>query len=299
MNLIRSSRVLQTVGVMCLVAGAGAQTPPATTTNPCPSDTPPVLAAFAVERVQDIAQVLSTVPPILPASLATAVQNKVAEIHESIVLTNQTQVLTLNLYPMQTGSPIPTPPNGVIPGSVFSTVTLSIEKIYTTCTPSPSVRFVGTIVSNSSLMPFGNITGAPATVSVGLTNDNPPKITNVVVLVTGIAVAYSPTGAGTITFAMPSVTPPGQAGSGPAIVVNTQTLTTVSVVDLDASATTGQNRPLTFKWTATAGAADIANSTAAKATGYILGGVGSYTFRVTVTDSKGIVSTKDIIVQYL
>jgi hypothetical protein len=48
-----------------------------------------------------------------------------------------------------------------------------------------------------------------------------------------------------------------------------------------------------------AGAADVANPTAAKAIGYLLGSAGTYTFRVTVTDSKGNVSTKDVIVQYL
>jgi hypothetical protein len=211
---------------------------------------------------------------------------------------SQSQVLTLNLFPMQTGSPIPTPPGGVVPGTVFSTLALKVDTIKTTCTPNTSVMFIGSIAANSSVYPFGNVAGAPAVVFAALTSDNPPMINNVVELQGGIAVLYSPTGAGTITFTTSPVTPPTTSG-GPNVVVNAPPLTTLPSVDLDASASTGSNLPLTFHWTVIAGAADIANPTSAKATGYLLGSIGIYTFRVTVTDSKGNVSTKDVSVQYL
>src|SRR5436190_10488557 len=127
------SRLLTAVVVICSVGGAGAQTPPPTTSNPCPSPTSPTLASFAVERVLDPAQILSTIPPTIPASVATGVQNKVLEIHETMTFDSQNQVLTLNLFPMQTGSPIPTPPGGVVPGSVFATIALKVDTIKTTC----------------------------------------------------------------------------------------------------------------------------------------------------------------------
>ena len=38
--------------------------------------------------------------------------------------------------------------------------------------------------------------------------------------------------------------------------MNFQALTTITVVDLDASATTSQNLPLTFQWSVVFGAAD-------------------------------------------
>jgi hypothetical protein len=292
------SRLLIVVVVLCLVGSAVAQTPPPTTTNPCPSATAPTLASYAVERVLDPAQVLSTITPIIPASVAVGVQNKVLEIHEAMVFDSQSQVLTLNLFPMQTGSPIPTPPGGVVPGTVFSTLALKVDFIKTTCTPNTAVMFVGSIAANSTVYPFGNVAGTPAVVLAGLTNDNPPMIKNVVEVQGGIAVLYSPTGAGTITFTAGPVTPP-TTSSGPNIVLKVPDLTTIPTVDLDASATTSSNLPLTFHWTVVAGAADIANPTSAKALGYILGSVGTYTFRVTVTDSKGNVSTKDVNVQYL
>jgi hypothetical protein len=158
--------------------------------------------------------------------------------------------------------------------------------------------FVGTVATNTPASPFGDVTGAASAVSVGLTNDNPPKITNVVVLQGGTSVEYSAAGAGTINFATSPATPP-PSSAGPSIVLNVLDLTGLPYVTLDASATTSGNLPLTFQWTVVSGAADIGNANSAKAIGYILGGIGTYTFRVTVTDSAGNVSTKDVSVQYL
>jgi hypothetical protein len=298
MHFSCSFRFLTVIGAMCLAGSAVAQTTTPTATNPCPSTTAPNLVSFSVERVLDPAQVLSTLTPTLPEGLSAAIQNKAMELHESIAFNSQNQVLTLNLFSEQAAAPLPTPPNSLTPGSIISILALKVDKVYTTCTPNTSLMFVGTVATNTPAGPFGNVTGAPAAVSVGLTNDNPPKITNVVVLEAGTSVAYSAAGAGTVTFSASTVTQPG-SGTGPKIVVKAPDLTTLTAVELDASGTTGDNVPLTFQWTVVAGAADIANPKSAKALGYILGSVGTYTFRVTVTDSKGNVSSKDVNIQYL
>jgi hypothetical protein len=118
--------------------------------------------------------------------------------------------------------------------------------------------------------------------------------------VSGNVVEFSAAGAGTITFTSSSVTPPGTTGGGPSIVITApNSPTTYRIVDLDASKTTGSNPPLTYQWTVVAGAADIANGTAAHATGYIQGGAGTYTFRVTVTDAAKNVKTQDVSIQFL
>ena len=41
------------------------------------------------------------------------------------------------------------------------------------------------------------------------------------------------------------------------------------------------------------------NAQSAKALSYLLGSIGTYTFRMTLTNSKGNVSTKDVTIQYL
>jgi hypothetical protein len=298
MRLYFNKRFLAVIGAMYLAGGALAQTPPPTTSNPCPSTSAPVLLSFSAERVLDPTQLFSTLKPTFPAGLAAAVQSKAMEIRESITFNSQNQVLTLNLFPTQAGALLPTPSGSLTPASVFSILALKVDKVYTTCKPGTSLMFVGTVATNTPPSPFGDVTGAASAVSIGLTNESSPKVTNVVVLQAGTSVEYSAAGAGTITFAASPATPP-PSSAGPNIVLNVLDLTGLPYVTLDASATTSGNAPLTFQWTVVAGAADIGNANSATAIGYILGGIGTYTFRVTVTDIAGNVSTKDVSVQYL
>jgi hypothetical protein len=300
--------------MLLLGGGAAAQTttPPPTTAIPCPAaasggpaTAAPNLVAFSVERVLDPTQISSTFPATFPAGLATAVSSKVMEIREGITFNSANQVLTINLFPVQTGAPIPTPANSITPGTIFGTLALKVDKVYTSCTPNASVMFAGTVATNTPSSPFGNLSGEPAAVSVGLSSTGststttPPNITNVAVLIAGTAVEFSAAGSGTITFTSGPVAPPGSTG-GPNIVVASAGPTAYRIVDLDASGTTSTGGgTLTFKWIVVAGAADVANPTMAKATAYIQGGAGVYTFRVTVTDSQGNVSSKDVNVQFL
>jgi hypothetical protein len=297
MHLTNNSSSLS---VLLLAASALAQTttPPPTTTNPCPSTSPPNLASFSVERALDPTQILSTFTPNLPAQLPTAISSKALELRQSFIFNVQNQLLTVNLFTVQSGSPLPTPPNTIPPSSVLEILALKTDKVYTSCTPNPSVMFTGSVATDSPPSPFGNMAGIPAAMSIGFTSDTPPKINNVVLLLAGTAVEYSAAGAGTITFTQTSVTPPGST-SGPTVVIVNPSPVAVRVVNLDASGTTSPNTPLTFQWTVVAGAASISNSTQAVATAFIEGGIGTYTFQVTVTDSKGNVSTGTVNIQYL
>jgi hypothetical protein len=298
-HLLNGPRFSVAVAVVLLTATASAQTtPPATTTNPCPSTTPPVLQSYSVENVVAINQVLSTLTPTLPPVIAAGVASGALEIRQSAIFNSDNQLLTLNLFTVQKGAPLPTPAGAIVPSSLFSIMSIKVDKIYTSCTPGTSVMFAGTVATNTPASPFGNATGAPAAVSIGLSNDTPPKFNNLVTLIAGIAVQYAPSGAGTITFTGASVTPPG-SGTGPTIVIAPASPTSYPVVTLDASGTTSTNTPLTFLWSVVSGSAYIGGDpTAAKVTGYIQGGTGVYTFRVTVTDSKGNVSTQDVPIQF-
>jgi hypothetical protein len=306
MELTYISHLSKALGVLAMVGAALAQTttPPTPTPTPvaCPSGTstatPPTLLTFSAERVLSPTQISSTLTPTFPSGLAAAITANTMEIHESFAFNAQNQVLTLNMFPLQTGSPVPTPATAMVPTTVFNIVAIKVDKIYTSCTPSASVMFVGTVSTNTPVSPFGNLTGAPVAVSIGLTSDNPPKVTNVAVLLAGTALEFSAAGAGNITFTSTPVTPPGSTG-GPNIVVTATSPTAVRIADLDASATTSNNLPLKFQWTVVAGAAALSNSTQAKASVFIQGGAGTYTFRVTVTDSQGNVATKDVDVVFL
>jgi hypothetical protein len=255
--------------------------------------------SFSLERALALNQVNSTFTATYPPGLMDSVNNKVMEIRESITFDSTNQLLTLNEFSVQSGAPLPTAT--ILPSSIFNILSIKVDKIYTSCTPNTNVMFVGSVATNTPSSPYGNVSGAPAAVSIALSSTTssttPPNITNVVVLVGGTVVEYSAAGGGSVTFTQSSVTPPGSTG-GPMIVVAPVGPTTYPIVDLDASASTTNNPPLTFQWSVVAGAADVGNATSAKATGYIRGGAGIYTFQVTVTDAKGTVNTQTVNVQF-
>ena len=302
--------ILTGMGTAMLAGTAAAQptTGPATNTNTttttafttqaCTTSTATPLQSFSVERTLPPAGFNSSFTPVFPPTVQSGVASNALEIRESIVYNPQNQLVTVNLFTVQPGAPLPTPSGGISSSSLFSTVTIKVDSIYTSTGPRPSVMLVGTVATNTPESPFGNLTGAPANVAIGYTGDTGPKINNVVVVVAGQVDEFSAAGGGTVTFFNSPVTPPG-SGGGPSISIAPAGPTAVRVINLDASATTSANPPLKFHWSVVAGAADIANADSALATGYILGGAGIYTFRVTVTDTKGNTSTKDIDVQFL
>jgi hypothetical protein len=298
------SRLSTAFAVAVLAATASAQTTtpttPTTTTTPCPSTTAPVVQSFSVENALAANQVLATATPKFPANVLAGIGTTppALELRQFATYNADNQLLTLNLFTVQPGAALPTPTGTIAPNSIFSILSIKVDKVYSSCTPNASLMFVGTIATNTPASPFGNLTGAPAAVSLGLTNDNPPKLTNLATLIAGTVVEYAASGGGSVTFTAGAVTPPG-SGGGPTVVATAPDLVAFRIVDLDASGTTGGTAPLTYQWTVVAGAASVSNNTSAKATANILGGAGTYTFRVTVTDAKGNVATKDVNVQFL
>jgi PKD domain len=282
---------------VALVVAAG--TALAQTGTPVPVTTtqsPPTVQSFNIERVLPLNAFYSSFTATFPPAVQTGVTSGAIEIRESIAYDATKQLLTLNLFPVQSGAVLPTPANTIPSSSIFSTLVVNVDKVYVESSPTPGVMFVGTVSTNSPASPFGNVSGAAAAVSIGNTTDTPPKINNVVVLIAGTVVEYSPAGGGTVTFTSAPVTPPGS--NGPTIVIANPGPIANRSVTLDASGTTGVNLPLSYQWSVVTGSADISGRTSVVAAGIIYGGPGSYTFRVTVTDSAGNVATKDLTVQF-
>jgi hypothetical protein len=260
------------------------------------SNTPPALQSFSFERVLDPKQVLTTLTPNLPPVVAAGVLSGALELRESMNFNPSNQVLSLNAFAVQAGAPIPTSAGPSLASSTFSIASMSVDKIYSSTSPRNALMLVGTIGTNSPISPYGSLSGAPASLSLGYTNDSPPKINSVVLSIAGSAVEYSAAATGTLTFVAPP-TPP-VTGTTPQIVISSPTSVYTRIADLDASNSTTGNPPLTFSWTVVNGAADIARPTAAKALAYLNGGFGQYIFRLTVTDAKGNVSTQNVTINY-
>jgi uncharacterized protein (TIGR03437 family) len=200
------------VAIACAAITLEAQSQPAAPAT-C-TTAPPTVQSFSIERAiltSDIQSTYSTdLSPAILASLAAGSQ----EIRERLVYNPQTNTLASTVFLVQAGSPIPTPTSVDITSATLAGYTIAIDRTYSSCSPYPSVMFSGTITSSSggAAAPNGiyNLTfnGTPASVSIGYTTDNPPLINNVVTLFAGVAVSYSASGSGTVTF--PSSAPAGQ-----------------------------------------------------------------------------------------
>ena len=256
------------------------------------TNTAPTLQTLNVERVLDAKGVLTTLTPNVPPAIVAAVVAGAVELRESVTYNPTNQVLTVNEFSVQTGSAIPTTGNR----TVLSTVSINVDKVYSSLTPRPSLMLTGTIVANAPPSPFGNLSGAPAALGIGYTRDDPPKVTDMTLLVAGSAVEFTAAAEGTLAFAGPAAPP--APDNAPKIVISSPATVFTRVADLDASSSTSANPPLTFLWSVVAGNADIARPDQAKALAYLIGGKGSYTFKLTVTDAKGNKSTQDVTINY-
>jgi uncharacterized protein (TIGR03437 family) len=193
---------------MVLALGIGAITlqaqgqPAATCTT-----APPAAQSFSVERTIMPANTGTTYDTSLSSTILASLAAGTQEMREQLVYNPQANTLTSTVFLVQAGSPIPTPSGTDITAATLATYNISIDRTYTSCSPSPSLMFAGTVTASSggASAPNGiyNLTfnGTPATVSIGYTTDNPPLINNVVTLFAGFAVYYSPAGYGTVTFA--------------------------------------------------------------------------------------------------
>lgn len=295
-----------TLAIIALSLAAGAQTttPPATCTA-----APTSVTAFSVERVVSLTNVLTTLTPTAPASVLAAIAGGALEIHEQLNYNPQLGTITSTVFLVAAGSPIPTPQSGIT--TIAETAQIQITQILTSCSPTPSILFVGRVTNSSSAATsvFGvNLNGAPAAVSVGYTTDNPAVINNVAVIIAGSVVEYSVAATGTLTVPPPPTTPGTGGGTGPTIVVkfsngavalpNTTIQAPLSPFLLDASSSTGTGA-LTYAWSAASGTPVAFVST--DTPGKILvqfPGPGGYTINLKVTDSTGASATFTITLQY-
>jgi hypothetical protein len=234
-------------------------------------------------------------------NFGAAISSGALEAREQMSLNTTSNVLTVQGFTVQPGSPSPTPQSALNFGSILQSYQVNVDKIAFSCQPVPSVLITGKVSNNSPKTPYGDITGALIAVGIGYTTDNPPKLNNVVVLVPGVAGLYSAAASGTLTFASSSATPPG-SNNGPTIVFTpgaTQTTAQKQLV-LDASKSTDANGlQLTYAWTETSGpAAGINLSNTATPLITFAGGKGDYTFQVTVTNSQGVMSTATTTITY-
>lgn len=304
-TLTAATLLLAVAGVIPLAA----QTSPTTPATTC-TTAPTGLTTLNFERAATLSDILTTVTPNLPANVLGSIAGGAQEIREIFIYNPQQGTVTSTVFLVAAGSPLPTP-NFNFQTGVIQTVTTKISLILTGCNPVPSLLLVGTVSDSSASGAFGNVNGSPVAISIGYTTDTPPKINNVAEVIAGIAVAYSASGTGTVTFPAVPVVPPGSTG-GVTVTVTSPQLGTLmggaKVIQtsqnptlLDASTSTGGSGgdALTYSWS-TLGAP--VNFTGTGKTGQIqvtFPSPGDYTIQLTVTDTvTGTSAMYSVILEY-
>lgn len=302
-------------GLMPVMAQTTPSTPPATCTAP-----PTSITALNLERVVALTNIGSTTTPNINPTILAGVTGGSLELRQNFVYNPSTNVIAITEFAAQPGSNSPTQPGNILSSNLISQENFTVDKIYYSCKPYPSVLIAGTITQNFPVSPVGNLIGVPAAISMGYTTDNPAKVTNVAVVYAGIATVYSAAATGTLTFPAPSTTPPGTTGAGPVIVItggNTQT-TAQKQIGIDASTSTSTASGGITTYAAiqvappssgtgstgtgsTTGIPQAASITPSGVKGVFLvtfaGGKGTYAFQISATDSTGT-SNQIVVIDY-
>src|SRR5438094_557843 len=89
-------------------------------------NTPPAVQTLNLERVLDTKSVLTTLTPNVPPVILAGVLTGALELRESVNFNPTSQLLTLNAFSVQTGSPFPTPAGT----NIFSSAVMNVDKVY-------------------------------------------------------------------------------------------------------------------------------------------------------------------------
>ncbi len=246
--------------------------------------------------------VFSTLTPNVPTALIAPIVAGALEVRQQVSLNTQSNVLTIESFTAQPGSPSPTQASSINSSSVIEVSAIQVDKTYFSCQPVPSILITGRVINNFPNTPWGNINGALVAVGMGYTTDTPAKLNNLTILVPGEFGIYSGTASGTLTFPTSAVNPPTTSGTQPVIVFSPSATQTVyqRQIYLDASQSKDpSNLPLTYSWTQvnTNIQAGIANATSATPLVTFVSR-GDYIFQVVVTNSQGVQNTAQTTITY-
>lgn len=285
-----SSILTPVLALACIAGSASGQTPQ--------------IASFKIESTVPVSGLQSAVTPAIPANVLASLAGGALEIREQITWSAPTTgnaTLKVDGFLVAPGSPNPTPPAGQT--SPILSYIVRIDQTTFSSTPAPSVTFIGTVLTNDVVSPFGNLIGATVIISTGYSGSSPVTFSNVVVLLPGVGTIYAPSATGVLTLAGATTPPPSgtPGGKAPVAVAGPQGLkTTLPEVTLDASGSSDPDgNPLTFSWVSVGRPMNISDPKTAKPRVQFLGeGFGDYTFEVTVTNSKGASSTARVTISY-
>ncbi len=268
--------ILLAVGATALTAQSTG--PDATCTTP-----PSGVSSFLMEHVVDVTTIKSTFTPSLPADVVTQIFSGAKEVRSRIAYNQATKILTNDLFLVDPGSPDPSPSSLDIVKVRFGYIVVTVDKVYTSCRPRPSVSLVGVIDDGYPV--FGNPTGAPYTFSFGYTLDATPSFRDIVSDAGGLALVYAEHAPGSISFQTLNAAIAG----GPIVVTKSP------MVTLNASGTTGA---LTYTWSSPFWGLAFIDQGMPSTRVWIGAGAGDYLVNLTVRNADGDQSTTTVTIRY-
>ncbi|MBL8236973.1 MAG: hypothetical protein JNM66_06115 [Bryobacterales bacterium] len=261
---------------------------------------PAILAALFPLYAQTVSElVLERVltPETVLATASYSLPPGAFELRERLIYNPSGATLTSTVFTVQPGSPLPTPLNASLSGSVLGVYTLAVEKLFLTTRPLNSASFIGTVAGSSGSGIFGNVNGMPFTVSMGFTGETPTRVSDLLHVIAGRVALYSASAAGTLVIPRPPAPPENPAG--PKIVLSVPANTVSRQIELDASKSTDDSgTSLTFSWRNVNKSAVLLNPNTATAQVQFTEGPGDYTFEVTVTNGNGQSAKQAVTITY-
>jgi len=262
--------------------------------------------AFRIERRVPLTAFSTTQTPDIPPDLLAAITSGALEVRERLFYNPQSNRLTSTWFTQAPAATFPTPLSIDLTQSTIQVFLIDVVQIIATQKPGKNVLFTGQVATVDIVGPFGDFTGAPATVSAGFvpseTEGELATITNVLLNVAGVFASFTIGGSGDIDVTYPGGGDGGNGGGGEGDPVADAgeggTVADYSVV-LDGTKSTGKT-PLTYSWTMAAGSKTAAISGADTATPTVSfgEGFGEYTFELTVTDPDGKTDTATVTYSY-
>jgi hypothetical protein len=148
---------------------------------------------FTIEHVIGLNSIISPKAPMLPAPVLADLQSGVLEIHQQFIYKSAGRTLEETAFVVPGGSLLPYPCPACAP--VADHYLIHVDTAVTTQQPGASAVLTGKVISNDVPTPWGDITGAVVTLSLGYQGTEDGPIYETVSPLYGL---YTPTGVGSV-----------------------------------------------------------------------------------------------------
>ena len=154
---------------------------------------------FLVERIITLKSVVAPTAPTLPDAVLAGLQSGALEIHQRFTYSSAQRTMDQLAFVLPAGAPVPFPDSSSAP--VADHYMIQIESASIVSTPRPSLILAGHAISNDAPTPWGDITGAGVTLTVGHPIEGAAvKFGSVLESVSPMYGLYSDSGAGSLSM---------------------------------------------------------------------------------------------------